>query len=343
MFLYLGLILFSFFVNSALIVPFIDILYKFRFTRKKQTTKDFQNKQAKIFDRLNVGKEGTPIGGGIIIILSIILFQFLLLPSLKFIGIYIKTAYPIIEELNVLFFTIVSFGLLGFYDDAMKLFGFERTGFFGLRMRHKFVIQWLLAFIITSLLFFNLQINFINIPFFGLIKLGIFYLPLAATIIVWFANAFNITDGLDGLSSGVLLICLFAFWFISFQTLDIPLTIFIALWIGSLISFLYFNVYPARIMLGDVGALAFGASLAVIGLLTGKIVALFIIGGLFTLEGASSLLQILSKKLFSKKIFAVAPLHLWLRAKGWEEPKVVTRAWLAGIILAIFGLWLSVV
>ena len=96
-------------------------------------------------------------------------------------------------------------------------------------------------------------------------------------------------------------------------------------------------------MLGDVGALAFGAMLAVIGLLTGKIVALFVIGVLFAIEGLSSFLQIMSKKFLKQKLFKVAPFHLWLREKGWEEPKVVMRAWIAGIVLAIFGLWLSVV
>ncbi len=343
MFLYLGLLLFSFLVNSAIIVPFIDLLYKYNFTRQRQTTKDFLDKKAKIFDRLNKGKEGTPTGGGIIMIISLVTFQFLLLPSLNLLGIYIKTSYPLIEELNILFFTIISFGLLGLYDDSIKIFGFKKNNFFGLRMRHKFIIQWLLGFIAATLLFVNLKIDFIYIPFIGPINLGYLYIPFAASIIVWFTNAFNITDGLDGLSSGLLLICLFAFWIISYQSLDIPLTIFIVLWIGSLLSFLYFNVFPARIMLGDVGALAFGAMLAVIGLLTGKIVALFIIGGFFAIEGLSSFLQIMSKKFLKRKLFKVAPFHLWLRERGWEEPKVVMRAWIAGIVLAIFGLWLSVV
>ena len=269
MFLYLGLVLFSFFINSALIVPFIDLLYKWSFTRKKQKTKDFQGKSTKIFDKLNRGKEGTPVGGGILIIISLVLFLLLLLPSLKIMGIYIKTAYPIAEELNIIIFTIIGFGLLGLYDDVMKFFGFKKTGFFGLRMRHKFLIQWAIAIIIAALLFFNLKISFIFIPFWGIFKLGPAYIPLAAITVVWFANAFNITDGLDGLSSGLLLIYLFAFWIISYQSLDLPLTILIAIWIGAMLAFLYFNVFPARIMLGDVGALAFGACLAVLGLLTG--------------------------------------------------------------------------
>jgi phospho-N-acetylmuramoyl-pentapeptide-transferase len=164
---------------------------------------------------------------------------------------------------------------------------------------------------------------------------------LAAFIIVAFTNAFNITDGLDGLSCGLLVIALFAFSIISFQILDIPMMILSAIWIGVLIAFLYFNVYPARIFLGDTGALAFGATMAVIGLMLGKIIALAVIGGIFIVEVGSSMLQMMAKTVFGKKLFRAAPFHLWLRDRDWEEPKIVSRAWLVGIILAIFGLWLA--
>jgi phospho-N-acetylmuramoyl-pentapeptide-transferase len=123
--------------------------------------------------------------------------------------------------------------------------------------------------------------------------------------------------------------------------LDTTLSTFLGLWIGSLIAFLYFNVWPARIWLGDVGALSFGATLAVCGLLLGKPIALAIIGGMFVIEVTSSLAQLLSKRLRNKKIFDVSPIHLWLQHKGWEEPKIVFRFWLAGTIFAILGLWLS--
>ncbi len=210
-------------------------------------------------------------------------------------------------------------------------------------MRHKFIIQWILAFIISFLLYFNLGIDILYVPFFKTLNLGWLYIPFAATTIVSFTNAVNITDGLDGLASSVLMIALFAFWFLSASILDTPLSFFLALWLGSLISFLYFNVYPARIWLGDVGALAFGASFAVVGLLLGKIMALVVIGGIFILEIFSSLSQLLSKKFFHKKLFPVSPFHLWLQLKGWPEPKIVSRALLASIMLAIFGVWLAVI
>lgn len=341
--LYLGLLIFSFLVTGVLVVPFINLLYKFRFLRKQQITRDFQGIRAKIFDRFHGHKVGTPVGGGLLIIAVVTLLYALILPAVSFGGVFITQAYPIRDELNVLFFTFISFGFLGLYDDILKFFGFKKTGFFGLRLWHKFAIQWALAFTIAILLFRNLGIDFLHIPFLGTITLGFWYIPFATFVIVAFTNAFNITDGLDGLSCGLLTICLFAFWILSSQALDTPLSLFISLFIGALLAFLYFNIYPARIWLGDVGALSFGATLAVVGLLIGKTIALVVIGGLFILEIGSSFLQIGSKKLLKKKLFTVAPFHLWLQNKGWEEPKIVFRAWLAGIVLAIFGLWLALI
>jgi len=339
--LYLGLLIFSFLITGVLVVPFINLLYKIKFTRKIQNTKDAQGNRTKIFDKFHNIKAGTPVGGGFLIILVTFFLYLLLFPLVSYMGAHVTVAFQIKEELNILFFTFISFGLLGLYDDIMKFFGFEKSGFFGLRMRYKFLIQWILAFVIAVLMFQNLKIDIINIPYLGVWKLGPFFIPMAAFIIVSFANAFNITDGLDGLASGLLLICLFAFWLLSYSTLDTPLSVFLALWIGSLIAFLYFNIYPARIFLGDVGALSFGATMAVAGLLIGKTTALLVIGGIFIVEVASSMIQLLSKKIFKRKVFTVAPLHLWLQNLGWEEPKIVMRAWLAGIMLAILGLWLA--
>lgn len=343
MVLYLGLLLFSFSVTSLLIVPFINLLYKMKFLRKEQVTKDFQGQKSVIFDKFNRGKAGIPVGGGLLIVLVVFFLYFLLFPLLQQLGVYITALYPITDEINIIFFTFVSFCLLGLYDDLMKFFGLANKGIFGLRMRHKFLIQWFLAFIIGLMLYQNLKIDIVNIPFMNYFHLGWLYVPFSAFVIVAFTNSINITDGMDGLASGVILICLFAFWLLSHTTLDTPLSVFLALWIGALIAFLYFNVYPARIFLGDSGALAFGATMAVVGLLLGKIVALVVIGGIFVLEISSSLLQILAKKFLHRKLFSVAPFHLWLQNNGWEEPKVVMRAWLVALLLAIFGIWLAVI
>lgn len=339
--LYLGLLLFAFITTSILVVPFINLLYKLKFQRQKQSTLDFQNKNTPIFDKFHSQKIGTPVGGGLLIIISVSILFLFLFPLLKMSRIFISSNYHLINEISIIFFTFISFGLLGLYDDILKFFGFKKTGFFGLRMKYKLLLQIILAGITSSLVYFQLGINFIYLPFIGAISLGLFFIPVATLIITAFANFFNISDGLDGLSCGMLMISLFAFWILASTSLDTPISLFLSLWIGALIAFLYFNVYPARLWLGDVGSLSFGATFAVIALLLGKIVPLIIVGLPFIIEGLSSAIQIFSKSYFHKKVFPAAPIHLTLQKIGWEEPKIVFRAWLATFILAIFGLWLG--
>jgi len=339
--LYLGLLLFSFLTTSILVVPFINLLYKLKFQRQKQKTLDFQNNRTPIFDKFHSQKTGTPVGGGLLIIASVSLLFLALLPVLKITRIFISSNFSINWELIIIFLIFIGFGIIGLYDDILKFFNFQKTGFFGLRMKHKLLLQLFIATIASLLIYFKLGINFIYLPFFGPISLGLFYIPIASLIIVSFGNFFNITDGLDGLSCGLLTISLFAFWVLAGNSFDTPISLFISLWIGSLIAFLYFNVFPARIWLGDVGSLSFGATFAVIALLLGRVVPLVIIGSPFIVEGMSSAIQIFSKVYLHRKIFPAAPFHLTLQQLNWEEPKIVFRAWLAGIILAIFGLWLG--
>lgn len=341
MHLYLGLLLFSFLITSILVVPFINILYKLKFQRQVQKTTDFQNKRTTIFDKFHNQKSGTPVGGGLLIIAVVFILFTILFPILKFSRIFISSNYNINNEISIIFFTFISFGMLGLYDDIMKFFGFKKTGFFGLRMIYKLILQIIISLIISLMIYFQLRIDFIYVPFFGAIKLGLFFIPISVIFITGFANFFNITDGLDGLSCGLLTFALFAFWILASTSMDTVISAFVALWIGALIAFLYFNVFPARIWLGDVGSLSFGATFAVIALLLGKVVPLIIVGAPFIIEGMSSAIQLFSKKYLHKKVFPAAPLHLTLQHIGWEEPKIVSRAWLAGIILAIFGLWLG--
>jgi phospho-N-acetylmuramoyl-pentapeptide-transferase len=340
--LYLGLLLFSFLTTSILVVPFINLLYKLKFQRQKQKTLDFQNQRTPIFDKFHRQKSGTPVGGGLLIIFAVTVLFLSLFPLIKFSNIFISSNYRIDSEIAVIFFTFIGFALLGLYDDVLKFFGFQKTGFFGLRMIHKLILQLLLSLAISFFVVFQLGINFVYVPFFGPVTLGWFSVPLYTTIIIAFANFFNISDGLDGLSCGLLMIALFAFWFLSNHSLDTPISLFLALWIGALIAFLYFNVYPARIWLGDVGSLSFGATIALIAILLGKLVPLIVVGIPFIVEGLSSAVQIFSKIYLKRKIFPAAPFHLTLQKYGWEEPKIVFRAWLAGIILAVVALWLGI-
>lgn len=337
----LGLLLFAWFAHSLLYIPFIRLLYTWRFQRLAQKTRDAFNKRTPIFDRFHQKKAGTPVGGGLlIIVVTTILFPLSLL-LMKYFWIPITAVYPLGSEVKILLFTFISFGLLGLVDDAKKTFVWASRGFFGLRLRHKLIFEIILSSVIGFWLVHDLKIGIFYLPLVGVIHLGWWFIPFAAVVIIAFANAFNITDGLDGLASGVLMIVLAAFWVLSSSILDTPLSLFIALWLGGVIAFLYFNVHPARIFLGDVGALSFGATMAVVGLILGKAPALVVIGGIFVIEVTSSFLQLLSKKYLKRKLFDVAPLHLWLQYHGWEEPKIVMRFWIAGIVLAIFGLWLA--
>lgn len=331
---YLGLIILSFFITGVLLIPYIDFLYKIRLQRQKQKTHDMFNKRTPVFDKFHGWKVGTPFGGGLLIIVVVSIL------TMWAYGIFGIDTKP--WELFVIFFTFIGFGLLGLYDDFRKLVqNSDELAFFGLRFRHKIIIQMILALVISLVFYTQLGYNFLFIHGFGLAIVGFLFVPIAAFIIVAYANAFNITDGLDGLASGLFLICLVAFLAITTTILDKPLGIFIAILMGSVGAFLYFNIYKARIWLGDVGSLSLGAMLAVIGLLTGKVIALAVIGGVFVLEVGSSLIQLLGKKFLKRKIFPSSPLHLFLQQYGWDEPKIVMRAWLLGFLFAIIGLYIA--
>ena len=213
----LGLLIFSFAVTSLLIVPFINLLYKFRFTRRIEAPK---KGKIPLFDKIHDQKAGTPIGGGMLIVLIVLLLFVIIFPIARYLGVFIYGAYDVEAEIRVIFITFLSFALLGFYDDFIKLFGKMQQGkigmWVGLRRKHKFVLQWILAFVISYLLYKDLNISIVHIPLLDtVVDLGIWYIPFAAFIIVSFVNAVNITDGLDGLVSGLLMICLFAFWIIT--------------------------------------------------------------------------------------------------------------------------------
>lgn len=341
----LGLLIFSFILTSLVIVPFINLLYKYKLIRKKEAPK---KGKIPLFDKLHDKKAGTPVGGGILIITVVCLIFAFLFPFASRMGVYINSSYNFRDEIFVIFFTFISFGLLGLSDDLIKIFGKPKQGdlgmWVGLGRRQKFLIQCVLATTIAVTLYLRLGIGILHIPLLGrVVDLSFWYIPFAALVIVTFTNAFNITDGLDGLSGGLLVICLGAFATLAAKTLDTPLSLFIMIWIGSLIAFLYFNIWPARIILGDTGALAFGAMLAVIGLLTGSIIALIVIGGIFIIELVSSAVQMFYWRFFGKPLLPLAPLHNTFLAGGWEEPKIVMRAWFAGLMLAIFGLWLATI
>lgn len=330
----LGLLLISFSVTSLALIPFIDLLYYLRSKYRKTTIRDESN-DTPIHNKLLAKKDvDTPVGGGLVIIPVVAILSSLVL---------VFTNFQLNTELYVLVFTFFAFGLIGLSDDIKKMFSLFKGKFHGMRGRYILILQLIFALYVACLLYFSIGLNNIFLPVIGNVVLGIWYIPLAVFTIVAFANAYNISDGMDGLSTGLLTICLFAFLVLAHTVFDETLSVFVGVWIGALIAYLYFNVFPARIYLGDAGAFAFGATLAVVGLLSGKIIGLGIIGGVYVVIVTSSLLQIFSKKVFKRKLLPVAPIHMYFKYIGWEEPKIVMRFWLAGAIFAILGLWLSLV
>ncbi|MDO8619092.1 MAG: hypothetical protein Q7R49_04100 [Candidatus Daviesbacteria bacterium] len=330
----LGLVLLSFIITSIFMVPFIDLLFflKRKFERKEVISHDLS--KLPIHNRLMAGDENTPSGGGILLILILIILSLIYNYFVSF---------PDPNTLKIILLTLVLFGGLGFIDDVRWLLTKRKGKILGLPRQIMFLVQIIFALTIASALYFLVGINNVYISGLGNFVIGFWYIPIAAFVIVSFANAYNIADGLDGLSTGLLAICLFALLALASAYLNLTVAAFIGIWLGTLFAFLYFNVYPARIFIGDAGAFAFGATLAVVGLLTGKIFALGVIGGMYVFIVASSLLQILSKKFLHRKLFPVAPVHMYFKYMGWEEPKIVTRFWLAGAILAIFGLWIGLI
>lgn len=329
----LGLVLLSFIVTSLLLVPFIDLLFLIK--QKFEKTKLKAKSQTPIHDLLMKTDEKTPSGAGFLLIAVLV--------SLSIGYVIFSQRATDTDALKILLFTLVSFGALGFVDDIQFLLVRRKGKFIGLARGKLLLLQTILATLTGSMLYFLVGLNNLYIAGLGNLVIGYWYIPLSALVIVSFANAYNISDGLDGLAGGLLLICLFAFLGIASILLDLTLAAFVGIWIGALFAFLYFNIWPARIFLGDGGSFAFGATLAVVGLLTGKILALAIIGGMFVVIVASSLLQILSKLLLRSKILPVAPIHMYFKYIGWEEPKIVVRFWLAQGLFAIFGLWIALI
>ncbi|KKS31222.1 MAG: Phospho-N-acetylmuramoyl-pentapeptide-transferase, partial [Candidatus Collierbacteria bacterium GW2011_GWB2_42_12] len=207
--LLLGILIFSFIVHAFAIVPFVNFLYHLKFFKNKTAISKDKIDEASVHIR---SKSRTPEGGGLLIIVITSLIFAFALPLLRSLGFEITHVYPINDEINIIFFTFISFGLLGLYDDIVKFFELDREeGYTGLKTRYKLLIQVALGLIIGAMMYLNLGIDIIHIPFFGVIHFGLWFIPLAAFLVVTFANSVNITDGMDGLASGLLMISLFGF------------------------------------------------------------------------------------------------------------------------------------
>ena len=277
-------------------------------------------------------KTGTPTMGGLTFLLSTIVVTVIALFFADQIG-------PLI----LLLFVTIGFGLIGFIDDYIIVVKKNNQG---LTSKQKFLAQIAIAviFYIVSVALPNYQFeSAINIPFTDWsLPLSVFYIVFIIFWQVGFSNAVNLTDGLDGLSTGLSVIA-FAFYAILSFVLDKPeIGLFCLVMLASLIGFLIYNKYPAKVFMGDTGSLALGGIFATISLMLNQEITLLLIGFVFVIETLSVMLQVTSYKLTGKRIFKMSPLHHHFELVGWSEWKVVLVFWATGIITGAIGLWIGV-
>ena len=232
---------------------------------------------------------------------------------------------------------------VGVIDDTINIFGSGR-GAAGLRGPVKFFLSTVVGLVLGWFFASKLGWTSINVPFLGDWELGAFAMMLIfAFAVVATSNAVNITDGLDGLSGGLAMLAYGAFGVIAMFQGKMLLFGFCMTIVGWLLSYIWFNVPPARFMMGDTGSFALGAGLGIVSMMTNSFLLLPIIGLMFVVETGSSLIQLTSKKFFHKKVFISAPLHHHLEAKGWGEAKIVMRFWIIAGVCAFVGIFLAAV
>jgi phospho-N-acetylmuramoyl-pentapeptide-transferase len=303
-------------------------------------------------------KAGTPTMGGVLIIISIVI-PTLLWADLRFPYVWVAVL------------ALVGYGAIGFIDDYQKVMKRRNLGITG---RHKMLMQISLAVLIAAILLVmqtdHVYSPNINVPFFkgfhpslqipsllhspATYALGVLpFCMFMAFIVVGASNAVNLTDGLDGLAIGLMVIASGALTILAYaggradlsEYLQIArnphtseLTIFCGAMTGASLGFLWYNAHPAEIFMGDVGSLGLGGAMAVVAVLIKQEILLVFIGGVFVLEAISVILQVGSFKLRGKRIFKMAPLHHHFEALGWTESKIIARFWIAGLVLALFAL-----
>ena len=291
----------------------------------------------------HVQKIGTPSMGGILILLSI-LTSTLLWGNLS-------NRYTILVSVSTLFF-----GLVGFLDDYLK---FIKKSSKGLHARVKLITQFAISTAVVLYIYFgpekNVETTLLYLPFINhpVLDMSYLYIPFAILLIIGTSNAVNLTDGLDGLAIGLMILVVAAYSALTYLSghaeiaryLKIPylpdsaeLTVFCMSVLGAGIGFLWYNSHPAEIFMGDTGSLSLGGSLGVVALLIKKEILLFIAGGVFVAETVSVIIQIISFRFFKKRVFLMSPLHHHFELKGWSESKIIVRFWIIGAILAMIAL-----
>ncbi len=282
-------------------------------------------------------KQGTPTMGGIIFILSTLITMTIFICFKK---------VNVSTNLLLVMFVFLSFALIGFIDDFLII---KRKNNIGLTEIQKLFLQALVSLVFYFIYMKSGANPVLEIHTLGItINMGLFYSLFIMFMLVASSNAVNITDGLDGLAGGLAVLAYLAFALISWNTFAIngteDIAIFIFVLVGSLIGFLVFNTYPAKIFMGDTGSLALGATLASIAIITKHEITFIVVMLLFIFETVVCLIQIISMVFFHKKVFLMTPYHHHLEKLGWTETDIVKLFWTIGLVLSmgaiIFGVWL---
>ena len=323
-------------ILTALLISFVVgpwIIEKLRAFQIKQVVREDVPSR-------HLSKNGTPTMGGSLILMA------LLIPTLLWADLTNRYIW-------IVLLTTLGFGALGFLDDCKKIR--DKNGM-GIKARYKFPIQVAMGLAASWVLFNTIDHDSrLIFPFFKRVMpdLGNWYILFGMFVIVGTANAVNLTDGLDGLAIGPVLIAsgtfiLFCYLVGHYQFagyLQIPfvkgsgeLTILCGALLGSGLGFLWFNTYPAQVFMGDVGSLALGAALGTIAVVTKQEFLLVIVGGIFVAETLSVIIQVVSYKLRKKRVFRMAPIHHHFELKGWAEPKIIVRFWIIAIILGLVAI-----
>jgi phospho-N-acetylmuramoyl-pentapeptide-transferase len=265
------------------------------------------------------GKAGTPTMGGMLVVVVVLFLAMAL---------RIEDAATLTPML-----TLMGVGVLGAVDDFVNV----RTGI-GMRGRWKLVWQTAVALLAGYYIQRHFDITAINIPGIGELVIGALpFVLFVAFVIVGASNAVNLTDGLDGLAGGVLIFSFVAYLLVSLVLSQPNLAIFCALVIGALMGFLWFNVHPAQIFMGDSGALSLGATLAVVATVNGQLPLLAVVGIVFFAVIMSVVLQVLSYRLYGRRIFRMTPLHHHFELLGWAEEKITLRFWIVAALAGLLG------
>ena len=320
----LGVLLLTFVLGLVLTGPFIRALRYFRIG--KQIRREGP--------RSHYAKQGLLTMGGILpigVVAFIWIVLYAVLPE--------PTRGDYLAQTIVPIGALVGVGALGAIDDYVNVaYGF------GIRGRHKLVWQLIVGFAGALYIQRHFGITGVYVPLYGELEIGApAFVALAVFVIIAMSNAVNLTDGLDGLAGGLAVFAFLAFAFIAEYRGHHWLVVFCAAMVGALLAYLWFNVHPAVFMMGDVGSLAFGATLAAVALTTGFVLLLPVAGVIFVAETVSVIIQVGSYKLRGKRVFRMAPFHHHLEAIGWPESQVTMRFWLIGALGAIVAAMLAFV